>query len=277
MNTLWRDIQYKLSKSDSRIPLLLGINVALFLLIQIPAVRAYSSEYLLLSPVLPVLARHIWTPLTYMFMHEGFLQILFNMLWLYWMGRVFEEFLNHKRLLGVYLLGGLAGAIFAIAGYNLLSLAHVGIPDTAIAGAAISVVSVIVATATLLPEHEIRLIIIGSVKLKWVCVFYVTLALIGAKDSPLTMMGYVGSGLFAFIYINQLQRGTDWIRGINKLFAPRPKMKVVSFNHPQKKAANMPRQDEIDRILDKISASGYDSLSKQEKETLSRASNNNEG
>jgi membrane associated rhomboid family serine protease len=277
MNTLWRDIQYKMLKSDSRINLLIGINVVVFLLLNIPAVAAFSIENILLSASLPVLGRHFWTPITYMFAGIGFLPVLFNLLWLYWIGRIFEEYLNHKRLIGLYIAGGLAGAIFYIAGYNLLNLAHVDFPASAITGASVSVIAVIVATATLLPDYEIRLIIIGSVKLKWVAVVYVAFAIIGARGDAGTQMAHIGGALFGFIYIKQLQRGNDWIGSVYKLFQPKPKMRVVTYEQPQKKSSNYPRQDEIDRILDKISVSGYDSLNKQEKETLFRASNSNEG
>ena len=274
MNTLWRDIQYKMLKSDSRINLLIGINVIVFVLINIPTVGAFIKEYLVLNPAWQIVLRHAWTPITYMFLHEGFFQLLFDMLWLYWMGKVFEEYLNHKRLLGVYLLGGLAGSGLAILILNLSPFASVNLPFMGVTGASISVMTIIVATTTLLPEHEIQLIIIGRVRLKWVCVFYLVLALLGAKNNLGLEAGYIGGALFGFVYIKQLQKGNDWIGSIVKLFAPKPKLKVVAFEkNAQKKSSSSPRQEDIDRILDKISVSGYDSLNKQEKDTLFRASN----
>src|SRR6478735_1662120 len=129
--TLWQDIQYKLLKSGSKLSLLIGINVIVYLLINVTAVieqlfrgfgnsliLAYTNEFLLLSSHLPKLAHRFWTPFTYMFMHAGVFQILFNMLWLYWMGQIFEEYLGNKRTVGLYLLGGLFGAIFFVVGYN---------------------------------------------------------------------------------------------------------------------------------------------------------------
>lgn len=276
MSTLWRDIQYKILKNDSRISLLIGINVVVFILLSIPAIATAVRENLLLPGNVADLGRHFWSLLTFLFVGEGFLPVVFNLLWLYWIGRIFEEYLNHKRLIGLYLLAGLTGAVFYLIGYNLLVLAHIN-PPASITGASVSVLGIIVATATLLPQHEIRLIIIGSVKLKWVAIVYTLLALLGARDNTGTQIAHVGSALFGFVYIKQLQKGHDWIGGITKLFQPKPKMRIVSYNDSQKKSANLPRQEEIDRILDKIYVSGVESLTKQEKETLDRVSNNNEG
>jgi membrane associated rhomboid family serine protease len=277
MSTLWKDIQYKMLKADSRINFLIGVNILVFLLAIIPLTSAFTKEYFLLSANGPDLLKHFWTPVTYMFMNEGFFPILFNMLWLYWMGRIFEEYLNHKRLLGLYIMGGLAGALLYAICYNLMIAFNVGFPAYGITGASVSVMSIMVATATLLPNYELSLIIIGRVRLKWICVIYVALALIGAGENPGTQIAHIGGALLGFIYIKQMQRGNDWIKSINKLFRPRQKMKVVSGNRTQRKVSSIPQQDEIDRILDKISGSGYNSLTKHEKETLFRASNNNEG
>src|SRR6201996_6071574 len=129
MNTFWQDINYKI-KLGSKLYLLITINVAVFLLINIPTViehlvmssdyiATYTYDYLALPSYLPKLLTRFWTPLTYMFMHAGLLHILFNMLWLFWMGQIFEEFLGNKRIVGLYLLGGLSGAFLFIASYNI--------------------------------------------------------------------------------------------------------------------------------------------------------------
>lgn len=279
MKTLWQDIQYKMLKSDSRINLLIGINVVMFLVGIIPALASFNKQYLLLSADVPSLARHAWTPLTYMFTHQGFLSGIFNILWLYWVGSIFEEYLSYKRLLGVYLGGGLVAAVFFIAAYNLLGLANINLPDVAITGASMSIMAVIVATATLLPTYEVQLIIFGRVQLKWIAIVYVALALLSSMSNGSAEMAHVGAAMFGFFYIKQLQRGTDWVAAATRPFKPKPKLRVVSSGYQpvQKKSANAPQQDEIDRILDKISASGLDSLSRQEKETLAQASKHNEG
>ncbi|RYD91251.1 MAG: rhomboid family intramembrane serine protease [Sphingobacteriales bacterium] len=284
MSTLWQDIQYKMLKSHSRLSLLIGINVIVFLGINVPAtieqlmrgfgnssILNFTYEYLVLPASVPTLARHFWTPFTYMFMHAGFFHILFNMLWLYWMGQIFEEYLGNKRTIGLYLFGGLAGGLLFVAAYNLIpAFTSVNAAASAtVVGASASVMAIIIATATLLPNYTIQMFLIGPVKLKWLAIFYVLIDFISiAGANPGGEIAHLGGALMGFIYIKQLQRGNDWVGGITKMFSPKPKLKVVSTNFSPKKPAGIPQEEEIDRILDKISASGYDSLSKQERESL---------
>jgi membrane associated rhomboid family serine protease len=294
MSTLWQNIQYKMLQSGNKLSLLIGINVIVYLAINIPAVieqlftgfgnsmiLSFTDEYLLLPAYLPKLLTRFWTPFTYMFMHAGVFHILFNMLWLYWMGQIFEEYLGNKRTIGLYLLGGLAGGLLFVAAYNLLPAFTVNnaAQGAPLVGASASVMAIIIATATLLPDYTISLILIGPVKLKWIAVFYVVIDFLAiAGSNPGGEIAHLGGALMGFVYIKQLQRGSDWVGGITKLFTrSKPKMKVVTRNQAQSKISTQPNQDEIDRILDKISGSGYDSLTRQEKETLFRASNNNEG
>jgi len=287
MSTLWREIQLKMLHSGSKLNLLIGINILVFLLINVPAIfealffnshhiANFSDEYLLLPAYLPKLLTHFWTPFTYMFMHAGILHILFNMLWLYWFGQIFEEYLGKKRTLGLYLLGGFAGAAFFVVSYNTFpfyTANHAASITGPLVGASASVMAIIVATATLLPEYTIPLILIGPVKLKWLAIVFVVMDFLGITGlNAGGELAHLGGALIGFLYIKQLKKGNDWIGGITNLFKPRPKMKVVSSN-PSGKSSGVPRQEEIDLILDKISRSGYDSLTRQEKEILFRASN----
>ena len=288
MSTIWQEIKIKMLHSGSRLGLLIGINIIVFLSINIPAViewlfsghsliSSYADEYLAMPPYLPKLEHRFWTPLTYMFMHAGILHIFFNMLWLYWMGQIFEEYLGNKRTIGLYLLGGLSGALFFILGYNFLPVFSPSIAlSPPIVGASAAVMAIIIATATLLPDYAINIMFIGPVKLKWLAIFYVIIDFILiAGANPGGEMSHLGGALFGFIYIKQLQRGNDWIGAITGIFRKKSKMRVVSRNS-DRNTSGKPRQDEIDRILDKITDSGYESLSKQEKEILSRASKDNE-
>jgi membrane associated rhomboid family serine protease len=287
MSTLWKDIQYKMLHSGSKLNLLIGINIIVYLVLGVldifftlflksNAITYFNQHYLQLPASLPALAKHFWTPLTYMFLHDGVFHILFNMLWLYWIGQIFEEYLGKNRTLGLYLLGGLAGAVFFVAAYNLFPFYtqnHLA-DNSILAGASAGVMAIIVATATLLPDYTIPIILIGPVKLKWLALFFVIIDLLGITGfNAGGELSHLGGALMGFIYIRQLQKGNDMISGITKLFKPRPKMKVVSKNSSRGRN-DLPRQEEIDNILDKISKSGYDSLTKQEKEVLFRASNN---
>ena len=285
MSTLWQNIQSKVLRSGSKLNLLIGINVAVFLLISLtdviskvlfnsPAITYYSQEYLWLPASLPKLLTHFWTPFTYMFMHASVWHILFNMLWFYWFGQIFEEYLGKKRTLGLYLMGGLAGAFLFVLSYNIFPIfTHTNEAATNIlVGASAAVMAIIVATATLLPDYEISLILIGPVKLKWLVLFFIVFDFLGITGlNAGGELSHLGGALIGFLYIKQLQKGNDWIGNIANLFKPKPKLKVVS-NNTSKKPYDLPRQEEIDLILDKISRSGYDNLSKQEKEVLFRAS-----
>lgn len=288
MSTLWQNIQYKMLKSGSRINLLIGINVVIYLIINIASIVEhlvfrseiidyYTKEYLLLPSFLPKLLTHFWTPITYMFMHAGIFHILFNMLWLYWFGQIFEEYLGNKRTIGLYVLGGLSGALFFVAAYNIFPFFEMAVTGATVVGASASVMAIVVGTATLLPDYSLSLILIGPVKLKWIALFFVVVDFLSiAGPNAGGEFAHLGGALFGFICIKQLQRGHDWIGAITGIFRSKSKLKVAVKNS-DKNQSGKPRQEEIDRILDKISQTGYESLNKQEKEILFRASKDNEG
>jgi membrane associated rhomboid family serine protease len=257
-------------KAGNKLYLLIGINVIVFL---VTLVFGIVDGYLRLPAYLPALAAHFWTPLTYQFVSDGLLACLFNMLWLYWMGRIFEDFLGTKRILGLYLLGGLVGAALFILCSNFIPpFAHTLLLNT-IGGSTVGVLTIMVATATLLPNNEVMLFI-WPVKLKWIVGIYILFDLININSIGFTaIIAHAGGALFGVLYIKQLQKGHDMIGGIANLFKARPNLKVAAKN-PAKKASYRPRQEEVDRILDKISKTGYDNLNKEEKEILFRASKN---
>jgi membrane associated rhomboid family serine protease len=292
MNTLWKDIKLKMLHSGSRVMLLVWINVIVFLVMYVPAtiehlfsgfdhdsiILSEANEYLALPSYLPKLLHRPWTPFTYMFIHAGIFHILFNMLWLYWMGQIFEEYLGNKRTIGLYILGGLAGALFFVASYNIFpyfSHSNLVVLSTDV-GASAAIMAIIVATATLLPDYTIYLFIIGPVRLKWLALFFVVIDFLSISGlNAGGEISHLGGALFGFIYIKQLQRGNDMAGFFTNLFRKRPSLKVASKNS-SRSAGVKPRQEEVDRILDKISQLGYDSLSKQEKGILFRASKDNE-
>jgi membrane associated rhomboid family serine protease len=281
----WQNINHKVFHSGSKLYLLIGINVIVFFVIAVLSIfetlvfrtniiDTYSYDYLAMPAYLPTLAIRFWTPFTYMFMHADIWHVLFNMLWLYWLGQIFEEFLGNKRILGVYLLGGLAGAVFFVASYNIFpAFSHSGLLlSGTVVGSSAGVMAIIAGAATITPNYTIMLFGVVPIKLKWIALFYVAMGFLGVKGANAGGgITHIGGALFGFIYVSQLQKGRDVIAGIANLFKKRSKLKVASTNR-DKASSDTPRQDEIDRILDKISTTGYDNLSKQEKETLFRAS-----
>ena len=287
--TFWDNIQYKITALRSKLYLLIWINIAVFLVINVPGtvegwiystkyIAAFTSEYLSLPSNLSKLLIRFWTPLSYMFMHADIWHILFNMLWLYWFGQIFEEFLGKKRTIGLYLLGGLAGGVLFVIAFNLLPLFSYVKQVSHVVGASASVMAIVVAAATIAPNYSISLMFIGPVKIKWIALFYVVVDFLSTTGPNAGgQIAHLGGALIGFIYVKQLQRGNDWIEGIKGIFKfkPKSKLKVVSTNR-DKNPAVKPRQEEIDAILDKISQNGYDSLNKHEKEILFRASKHEE-
>lgn len=283
--TFWENLYFKIFRSGSKLYLLIGINVIVFLTIGVLSifeklvfrttiVDVYSQEYLTLPAYLPKLLIRFWTLLTYMFMHADIWHLLFNMLWLYWMGQIFEEFLGNKRILGLYLLGGLSGAVLFIACYNIFpAFTQSGaLAVVTVIGASASVMAIIAGAATITPNYTIMLFGLIPIKLKWIAIFYVAMGFWGITGPNAGgEIAHIGGALFGFLYVRQLQKGRDMIGAIAGIFKSRSKLKVASTNR-DRPTSDTPRQEEVDRILDKISTTGYDNLSKQEKETLFRAS-----
>jgi membrane associated rhomboid family serine protease len=233
-----------------------------------------------------------WTLLTYMFMHDlsGILHILFNMLVLYWFGKLFVEYLGSDKLIALYLLGGMAGAIAYLLAYNTIPffVTQSQTYSIGMVGASASVDAIVVATATLLPNYTFFLLFFGPVRIKYIAAIIVFLSFLGTVGSNAGgNIAHLGGALIGFIYIKQLQSGVNWggwititLDWFKDIFKDKPKVKVsyrkerptttkTSSTEKQKPAYT---QEEIDRILDKISEGGYESLTKDEKEKLFNAS-----
>jgi membrane associated rhomboid family serine protease len=233
-----------------------------------------------------------WTLFTYMFAHdlEGvnlILHILFNMLVLYWFGRLFVEYLGSDKLIALYILGGLAGGIFYLLVFNTIPYYSNQLRDTSflMVGASASVNAIVVATAVLLPNYTFFLLFFGPVRIKYIAAITVFLSFLGTVGGNQGgNLAHLGGALMGFVYLKQLQSGTnwgawvtatlDWTKG---LFKAKPRVKV-SYRKENTTSGNVRTgsanytQDEIDAILDKISADGYESLTKEEKEKLFNAS-----
>lgn len=282
--SIFSELYIKVFKSDNPLFLFIGINVLVFLLIQLIAVVGFlgtgsvaASKWLSLQLSMPAsllsLLNKPWTPITYMFGHDGIFHILFNLLWLYWLGRIFLDFLNKRQFIFTYLAGGLAGGALFIIAYNVFPVFSPALPVSVLIGSSASVMAIIAATATLLPDYTISMLILGPVRLKYLALVYFVLDLIGiASSNPGGSIAHIGGAILGFVYIKQLQSGNDW----SKMFRKKSKLKIVQKANPTAKAARLPDQEIIDQILDKISKSGYESLSKKEKEQLFKASSNKE-
>lgn len=225
-----------------------------------------------------------WTLITYMFSHSvwDIFHILFNMLVLYWFGRVFVEYLGSDKLIALYLLGGLTGGICYLLLYNI----NPGFFGQAeMVGASGAIYAIVVGTAVLLPNYTFYLLFFGPVRIKYIALFYVVLSVLYVRQGVNLggNIAHLGGALIGFVYMKQLQAGVNWggwitatLEWFKDLFKAKPKVKVSyrsDEGRPVKRqAASKIPQEEIDAILDKISDRGYESLTKEEKEKLFNAS-----
>lgn len=279
---------------------LIMVNAAVFLLITTLRIIAgftgiaelssgSTGVYFLATTADPqALLYRPWTIITHMFAHEGLFHIFFNMIFLWFLGRMFQEYFGSRKLLATYLLGGLAGFLAFFLALNLIPTMN---PTGSLAlGASAAVMAIFIGTATYFPDREIRLLLIGAVKLKYVAIFYVLLdyfALSGSSNVG-GSIGHLGGALYGFLLMYNMRKGVDigeWFeRFLDRLVnfgkgAPNLKVKYkkkqktrVTKSDEDYNAERNERQQKIDRILDKISKSGYDSLTKDEKDFLFRNS-----
>jgi membrane associated rhomboid family serine protease len=251
-------------------------------------------QWIMLPAAIPEFLTRPWTLVTYFFLHERFFHILFNMLFLYWFGKIIKEFLGGSKVVNLYVLGGLAGGVFYILIYNTIPFFAERIDSSMMLGASAGVFAVVVGAATFMPNYTILLMFIGPVRIKYIAIFYVILAFAQTTGSNAGgELAHLGGAALGFIYIKQLQQGTDWGKWIHSFFAfiksffvRQPKVKVsyrksakaksqsksTSSQSATAKSLDSTSQEEIDAILDKISQFGYESLSKEEKQKLFNAS-----
>ena len=233
--------------------------------------------------------RKPWSLISYMFLHQDLFHLLGNMIMLYFGGRIFTEFLGNQRIVALYFAGGLAGALLYMLLYNTIPMfADAGINANLI-GSSAAVLAIFFAIASYLPNYEVSLILIGPVRLKYIALFLFILDLLSIDQSnPGGHIAHIGGALFGIAYATGLRKGYDFTTSFNKmvdavanLFSDRKKSNAtrmkVSYkeNNTQKtKAAKIAKnkQEVIDAILDKISKSGYDSLTKEEQETIFKMS-----
>lgn len=275
---------------------LIFINVAVFVLVHLIGLFIFfftgSSgaslvvNWLALPSELSQLIFQPWTFISYMFLHQGLMHLLFNMLVLYFGGQIFLQFLDEKKLVATYLLGGFAGSLIYIITFNIFPVFNQLAPASILLGASASVIAVLIAAATYVPNFTVRLLFLGNVRLKYIAIFYLVLDVISIpQNNAGGHISHLGGALFGFLFITQLKKGKDitlgfskWLNYFKLLFSSKKNMRVV-YKKPGKTKTDeeyntqkILHQKKIDAILDKIAKSGYDSLSKDEKAFLFDAS-----
>lgn len=287
---------------------LIIINVAVFVLVNIvnlffwlfgvtnhpqglPGV-SLLAYYLSVPSSIDALLQRPWSIFTYMFLHEGFLHILFNMIVLYFGGRIFMEYLSDRKLLSTYIIGGLTGALFYIAAFNFFPVFRESLSYSVALGASASVLAVLVAVSTYVPEYSVILFLFGRVKLKYLALIIVLidfLSIMGNNSGG--HIAHIGGAFWGFIYVFAMKRGKDLTLNFGQMnfkkffsFFTKPKDQspyrssfdkgrpMTDEEYNEQKNHD---QEKIDHILEKISRSGYSSLTKQEKELLFQSSKKN--
>ena len=248
------------------------ISAAFYFLGDIPnPFKMWVMEYFSLTANWKVFLLKPWTFFSYAFIHEKLFHLLFNMLVFHWFGNLIIEYLNKNRMLFIFWAGVLGGGIL----YALF------FDGNQLIGASAGIMALVIASATLLPNYEIVLAIFGRIKLKYVGLAYLIIDLFSMMGSNAGgSVAHLGGALIGFLAIKQIQSGNDWSNMvipinnfIDKLFTRKNKLKIVHQSGQQVQASKATvSQAEVDQTLEKITKSGYDSLSKSEKELLFKAS-----
>ena len=250
-----------------------------FALLSLLGVNIDYLHYVSLSSDASLLLWKPWSLLSYAFFHSGIMHIVFNMIVLNFSGRLFMTFFTSKQLLGLYVLSAIFAGICYILVFYILNI------NAPIVGASAAIMAILVATTTYYPLMDLRLLIIGNVKLWHVTAVIIIIDLMQLRSENMGgHISHLSGAFFGFIFIKLLQNGTDLSVGVSRVITffanlfkkntSTPFKKVhKNYSKPVEKTVSKivtkdKSQQQIDEILDKISQSGYDSLTKEEKEFL---------
>lgn len=283
-------------REGSALANLIIINVAVWALIQIfriifflynqPDAALATTAIIRIFGVpasIPSLLNKPWTVFTYMFLHIDIWHVLFNMLWLYWFGKIFVEFMGNKKLVLVYLLGGISGALFYILAFNLFPVFSLSLPQSYALGASASVMAIVTATSFKVPDYSVHLLFFGRIRIIYMAIalFVFDFFMIPTGNAG-GHIAHIGGALFGILYILMFENMRfDWFKrnrsssgfysgnkGYHEPYV-NPGRPVSDEDYNLQKAE---KQKKMDDILDKISKGGYDSLTKDEKEFLFKSS-----
>ncbi len=281
------DLMFEFKRANNLYKLLI-INAAVYLVVLLLSIFGFFFGFNLddfiigffaLPASLKKLLFHFWTPVSYMFLHIDFWHIFGNMLWLFFMGQLFVMHINDKALWRVYFLGGLSGALLYLISFNVFPVFAPVREVSYLFGASAAVSAVVIAIIVYQPLQEVFLFGIFRIKLFWIGIFYVVydLASITGPNSG-GHLAHLGGAIYGAVFALQLQKGKDITLWLQNLFAAgkktskrKRKFTVHDFRTRDDWEYNKTKheiQEELDRILEKISKKGYDSLTKKEKDFL---------
>lgn len=303
-NSFFEDFKHAWQKPNNSPAQLIIINVVIFLVLAFIMVMSRISGFdaffnviyrqFSIPPLFGDFITRPWTLLTYAFSHSlsGIFHILFNMLVFYWFSKLILEYLGNNRVISLYVLGALAGGVAYLLVYNLIPYYQQQVETIpGMVGASAAVYATVVGAAVFMPNYTFYLLFIGPVRIKYIAAFYVVISFLGTTGGNAGgNIAHLGGAVMGWLFISQLRSGNDigtWVISsmnfIKSFFVSQPKIKVTHRSTTKatagkQKSNERPRtltlseQDEIDLILDKISQSGYESLTKEEKQKLFNAS-----
>lgn len=305
-----KDIRLFMQMGSRAVNQLITINVVVFLTTGILYVFLFLfnrtqiyyeyMKYIQLPANIYALLYQPWAIVTYMFLHAGIFHILFNMLWLYWLGKSLAEYQGEAKVWYTYVFGGIFGGLMFILAYNIFPVFQPVLKQSYAVGASAGVMAILATLAMLIPNQRIVLFLFGEVKMKWfaIIVFLIDFLMIGSYNAG-GHIAHIGGGIWGVLYVTLLKRGTDVYLPFQRLFIrlsryktpKKTQMRIVHSTYSveyQTKGKNVteriekvqmsstesedeiPTQEEIDRILDKILEKGMNSLTKKEKDTLAK-------
>jgi len=303
-NSMWRELEYGF-RMGNMVRKLMLVNIVIFVLVQIlhlgTNIYAGGMEggYLAFWDILHYfcmpsdwkeLLSHLWTPFTSIFLHEGVWHLVGNMIWLSLFGTIVGDLIGDRRVLPIYLIGGLAGSLTYFLSANLSTTI-----GTHALGASAAVMAFGGAAIILNPDYRVGLLLLGEVKIKYIVLFMVLIDLVSVTGNQNAggHAAHLGGFLSGILFVYALRDRKDWSEPINHFLdklgqlldaishrlssRKSPKMKITysKKNNPGKMAPTreeMNHQEKIDAILDKIKQKGFDQLSQEDKDFLYNAS-----
>jgi membrane associated rhomboid family serine protease len=253
------------------------INVFLFLLTFL--LTDFVINWFALPAGFDDFLRKPWTLISYSFIHQGFFHVLSNLLVLYYLGNLFLDFYTKKQLLNCYFSGAVFGGIIFLGYYYFIDKTEAG----ALAGASAAVTAIFIAVATRIPRYALQLRFIGSIELWVMAAIWVVLSILQiASPEKGSAIAHLSGAVFGFLYAKQLEKGNDigkWFESMVVFFTnsfgtkKTGPLKTVykSGKKSSTEEVSKTKQRKINDILDKISKSGYESLSQEEKDFLFRS------
>ena len=267
-------------KEKNALTNLLYLNIAVFVLINLLKVLMYLFQntidisFLCVSSNINILITKPWTLITYMFVHEDLFHIIVNLFWLYFSGKIFINYLSPNKLFSTYLMGGIIGAILYIIAFNVFPVFDTIKSESIAMGASASVLAILIASATHVPDYSIRVFTNITIKLKYIAITAVIIDILSIQHGNAGgHIAHLGGALYGYIYISLRKKNINTGYIIEQLILLISKNNTIkskkrSESDYEYNARKHKEQTKINSILEKISRSGYDSLSSEEKNEL---------